>query len=236
METSNGSSSEQPQETKASKRRGFSWLGGVCLGILGLVLVSVPLLTKINQSRLGEFSKEPESLTVSQLIQRGPKGNAHLTLTDFEISRAEVVKVGTKTAGLITTWEYVLIPIHPSGERTKTLHIVVKGANVTQEKDIEQLLQRKSLTGLIINVFDSIPHDAQKLLRQNNPDTDFDSTILFQPDRSPPGTKSRHDFVIVGVILTVLALILWYFGSWRDFVGMIKEELTKVQEKNRKRT
>lgn len=223
----------QTPAPRASKVRGFLWIGGLCVLTFGLLFLIVPSVNALSRARLGDqVSDIPEELTLAELIQRGAKGNPHILLKEYEFD--EYVGIIEKDKSLGQLYEYIVVPIHPlpAGRQGGAPIKVVVKAPVKTKGALDDLLARKTMQGLIINAFENLNVPDKNLLKQKHPGEDFDNVLLFQPDRSPARTASSPSFYIAGAACVVVGIVMWWFGRWRDVRGMVTEEIQRIGEKS----
>src|SRR4051812_36084178 len=163
-------------------------------------------------------SQSPETISLSNLIARGPEGNANIILTDFVAIKPHVVQRG-KRGVYSGTW----IPIVPKdaappdgGVPTTGVKAFVYSDKVRNPEGAYQRLSNPQLPGLVTNKIMTPNSDAMDELKQKYPQTDFSSCLFVHEGREPISEETAAlviyggiAAVVVGFISLGLALFVW---------------------------
>jgi hypothetical protein len=163
-------------------------------------------------------SQTPETISLKNLIARGPEGNANIILTDFALCDNFVVE--TKRG----SWKGVWVPVvskdaaGPDGRggSPTAFKAVIFSTKVRNEGQVYERLSQPQLPGLVTNKIMSLDGDQKKLLKESYPQTDFSTCLIIHEGREPASeTKSGLMIyggigaVVVGLGLLGLALVVW---------------------------
>jgi hypothetical protein len=162
------------------------------IGILCLVVgLGLGYATYV-EYRLGAYAtKEPEEIRLQDLIARGPEGNPHVLLTDFELCDNFVYET---RGGTGSPWSSVWVPIVPRGAggagpgqglRPQRVEAILFSGHVSDEAQLERRCAVPRLEGLVTNRIMSLGSEERKLLAGSYPGTDFSRCIIFQEGRQP---------------------------------------------------
>jgi hypothetical protein len=218
-------------EPPASKARAWLYLLGFLVAGIGFVMIAVPLVNAFNRSRLGaEVSDTPEDLTLERLLARGLSGNPYVRVTQFRF-RPDVV-----TLSKLGRWEQIWVPVQTArgggkGEGGGSFGVIVKSKKVHSQADLDELTARQEITGLLINVFESLSGKERELLKERYPATDFDRVLILEADRKPPTGGNQAVLYIVGAVVFGLGVALCYFTGFGNLRRVLAEEMKKSREK-----
>jgi hypothetical protein len=158
---------------------------GIALIVVGCILG----FFAIQEGRLAATaSATPQEITLQQLIARGPQGNAHIILKDFEFCDNLVYQESEHG----TSWSKVWVPVVPHqgnregvGPRVPNVQALVKSSKVRGQNELNQLTEKTSLQGMVTNRIDSLGSDERKILQQSYPQTDFSKCLIIEDGRKP---------------------------------------------------
>ncbi|QDV19747.1 hypothetical protein Pan153_44150 [Gimesia panareensis] len=145
-------------------------------------------------------TSEPEEVTLTALGQPDGTDNVHLTITDFEYGEGVVFE--EKKNG---DWNQIWIPLVLPGETWTERPIVANTSAVKNEVDLEQLVQRRSLTGVVTNISKGLGGEKKKQFNMMYPDVNLDEALVFQVDRRFPSLLFTIPLTLVGVVLLLVA-------------------------------
>ncbi len=167
------------------------WYGYGCwrlrLGIAGLVLGGMLLFAGYHEWQLGSgASSQPQELTLQQLIDRGPDGNANVRVSDFTLGD----NFAYFSDHSDVYWTRVLIPAVPNTMGEQAAHVlipkvIVKSTHVHDDNEMDAIHERTQLQGLVINRIESLSKDERGILAQDYPGIDFDHCIILEEGRTP---------------------------------------------------
>ena len=167
---------------------GTGW--AVRLGIICLVVgCGLGYATYVEYSLGAYATKEPEQIRLQDLIARGPGGNPHVLLTDYELCDNFVYE--TKGG---SHWTGVWVPIVPRGAagpgpgqglRPQRVQAILFSTRVSNEAELPQRCGGPRLQGLVTNRIMSLGSEERRLLAESYPGTDFSRCLIFQEGRQP---------------------------------------------------
>jgi hypothetical protein len=165
-------------------------------------------------------SATPDTLTLSQLIARGPDGNANVVVTDYVALRPHVMHRGKRGR-----WSGAWVAVVPKddapaggGPPKAVRAFVFSGA-----RDPDAVYQRLSNPQLPRMVSNRImtPNDSEKdELQGLFPQADFSTCVYFHEGREPASEERSALMIyggiaagVIGLGLLGLALVLWRKGA-----------------------
>src|SRR5262249_2912344 len=159
------------------------------LGILLIVVGCILGYFTIQEGRLAATaSATPQEITLQQLIARGPEGNAHIILKDFDFCD-NLVRQQSEHG---TTWTKIWVPVVPrqgnregAGGQVQNVQAIVKSSKVHGEFELNNFTQQTSLQGMVTNRIDSLGSEERKILQQSYPQTDFSKCLIIEDGRQP---------------------------------------------------
>jgi hypothetical protein len=143
----------------------------------------------IQEGRLAATaSSTPQEITLQQLIARGPEGNAHIILKDFEFGDNMVYQQDEHG----TTWAKVWVPVVPHqgiregvGGRILNIQAIVKSSKVPGQSEFNQFATQTSIQGMVTNRIDSLGSEERGILQKSYPQTDFSKCLIVEDGRKP---------------------------------------------------
>jgi len=126
-------------------------------------------------------SREPEEISVRDLIRRGPEGNPNIILTDFSIFEDYICQKKMISG----RWTKVWVPIVPKDDNTEgdekaAIHVFMYSENVANEAEARLRFSKPKLRGLI---------------NQEAPKPGIIGSIMIE--KRYPGTKPHNCIIIV---------------------------------------
>jgi hypothetical protein len=159
-------------------------------------------------------STQAETIALKDLIARGPNGNPHIVLTNFELD--ENIVCSTKDNS--TTWEEVWVPLHPEDDDGQAPGKAPKAVAVQALlfskhcRNADELRARcgnvEELHGMVINKIKGLGSEEQKQLASHYPGTDFGRCLIFEEGRSPAAWGVLLGLWAGSAALVVLGLLL----------------------------
>ncbi len=163
------------------------WLG-IVLVFLGSVLAVVGWQER---GLAAAASEKPEEISLKDLIARGPEGNPHVILRDFELCNGDYV-----VEEHYGHWTKIWVPIVPTDpnnpdaeppEHPTNIRALLFSVNVANEADIANRLDQPRIQALVTNRITSLGSEERRLLESKYPGTDFKSCLIIQEGREPAG-------------------------------------------------
>ena len=119
-----------------------------------------------------------------------------------------------------TYWTTVLIPAFPNTLGDQSDHVlvpklVVKSKHVPSEDQLDRLVDRTQLEGLIVNRTEGLGSDEKDLLLQDYPGIDFSTCIILEEGRQPSGGGMIFLMGGGGLALALGGLGLLFYNSNR---------------------
>lgn len=161
-------------------------------------------------------SQAPETMSLSQLIARGPDGNANVIVTDFVMIRDHSVERGRRGR-----WSGAWVPIvpkdaGPAGGSPRALKALVFCDGSSSPDGVYQRVSTPQLAGLVINRIKTPKDSVKDHFQEAYPQTDFSTCIFIQEGREPTSatTAALMIFgglaaVVIGLACLGLALVVW---------------------------
>jgi hypothetical protein len=216
------------------------WRIGIGLMIVGGFLV----VFGFREARLASgASAQPEQISLSALIARGPEGNPHIILTDFQLSDPYIVEQDKGKE----KWNKVWVPVVPTGRRpnlgmgqlpgpggmgirTTNPQALVYSLKCRDQADLNTRVNVPQLQGMVINRIEGLDSDAKRLLQQDFPATDFTRCLIIQEGRQPTSA-------MISTLMLVGGVIVFLGGGGMLAFGLIQERAAArpVRKKKRKR-
>ena len=144
----------------------------------------------------------PQEVRLDELAKNGPVANVHVRVTDFALGEQYVVE---EERG---KWDRLWVPLFPARapKDPRRIKVLVKTFGVTDERQLQQLYDKATLTG-IIHEPNSLAAKELGELEKCYPGADFSSALVLEcGSEFPSGTKVGTLFG-VGAALLVTALM-----------------------------
>ena len=159
-----------------------------------------------------ESSPTPETMTLNQLIARGPEGNANVVVTDFTLIRDHAVERGRRNR-----WSGAWVPIVPKDAAPGTVpKVFVYTTEGRSPEEVYQQVSGPQLAGLVINKIKTPKGSVEDHFEERYPQVDFDTAIYIEEGRTPSSETTAMLMIlggiaaaVIGVGSLVLALIVW---------------------------
>jgi hypothetical protein len=157
-----------------------------------------------NYSLAGKTKSQPQTLTATQLLQRGPGDNSYVRLTDV-IPRVDAIVV--EGGDHKTYWETAYIPLVPSAPETTAdddaPQIILITKSVKDTAGLEALAKSGSIEG-VLGAWDGVlDQESRDLLHKNYSKMDAAKCYLLSHDATPPSKAGSMVCMGVGVVLLV---------------------------------
>jgi hypothetical protein len=176
-------------------------------------------LTYIEGTMALQSSAKPETISLKNLIARGPDGNAHIILTDFALCDNMVHQTNDNNQNV---WTHVWIPVVPIDEfhpdvkvpvTPRSVKALIFSTNIRNAVEVETRLNKPSIQGMVTNRISSLESKIRALLQQSYPDTDFDKCLIIQEGRTP-SSAGLVFLTGAGALLALLVALALFLGAW----------------------
>jgi len=155
---------------------------------------------------------KPEEITLAALGEPDGTDNVHLTITDFEYGEGVVFEEQKNGE-----WNQIWIPLVLPGEKWTARPIVANTSSVKGEADLEQLVERLTLTGVVTNISKGLGKEKKEQFTMLYPEVNLDEALVFQIDRRFPSLLYTIPLTLVGVVFLLVAAGLHFgFFEGRD--------------------
>jgi len=197
--------------------RNLGWIG-IFLVIVGIVLIVVGIKER---GLAGAASKDPEEISLKNLIARGPDGNPNIILTDYIMCDAAVYTTKDPT---MTRWESVWVPavprepMHqglPAAPRPPQVQALLFSINARNEADLHRIYSQPKLRALVTNRIVSLGSKESNLLNQSYPGTNFSQCLIIQEGREPAGAAKLMLMIGGGSLATLAGLVVLGIGVYQ---------------------
>jgi len=221
-------------------------------GSVGLLLIAAVTLaptTWLELRVVWRSSWYPEELTLKELIARGPGGNPHVVVTDFDLSdevfffhyqqgdmtsgtdsRKQAEAWNAQGAGHSSEWIEVAVPITPHGadgvSSPNKVEAVLTSGQTPNIYHLNRLMARPKVRVLVSNGIRSLCLEQLDLMIAH-PETDMKTCLILDLDRQP-ATPWKLLLLGGGCVLCFL------FSGWL-LVGAFRDLYAAVEERKRKR-
>jgi hypothetical protein len=210
---------------KKKKRSSGSGLGG--LREIGRAFLSrwvlIPVVIGITflgigfkEQKLTDLSSaEPEPITLTRLLERGPNGNPNLILSDFQLCENWVYEKKTMVGVAVGEWTKVWVPIVPTNgaanafanfQNRTNVRALILSTRVHNENEVVPVLAVQQLSGMVINQISSLNSKEKKFLEQGYPGVNFDNVIIFEEGRKPASSEKIGYLLSGGGLLVVVGI------------------------------
>lgn len=146
-------------------------------------------------------TKEPEQVTLAALGATDGTSNVHLTVSDFQFGEGVVFEEKNGR------WTQIWIPLVEPGEKWTPRPIVVNSNDVKSEHDLNSLVLKTELTGVITGGLGS---KQSKQFAAMYPQTDLKNALVLDLDKSFPSTLTAVGLLVIGVIALLVAAGLFF--------------------------
>jgi hypothetical protein len=182
------------------------------LGIALIVLGGVVGYFGVQELRLAAAaSPTPEAISLKELIDRGPDGNAHVSLRDYDLLEDELVPSDDS--------DKIYVPVVPAGSAAEgkvqpgDIKAIIVSSHVPDADDLHLLAP--PLKGMVVNWIDPISSDDRDLLKENLPGIDLKNCVIIEEGRAPKGAAHLLLFGVGCVGLVGLGAVLIVGGLIR---------------------
>ncbi len=178
----------------------------------GLLMGGVKEVTLFNAS-----SRNPETISLAQLAERGPQGNPNIILTDFRLCNNFVQQTRTHWGHKEETWDSVWVPIVPRdkgllglfGANAAGINIqaIIFSKHVGSKAELTKLAAPQ-LRGMVINAISSLRGDQLKLLQQAYPGIDFERCLIIEEGHEPASAALLSFYLGGGGVLALIGVFV----------------------------
>jgi hypothetical protein len=214
----------------------FGWLsrprqdrriGSLRLPIVLAVIGGMVFFLGISEKKLADASsQQPEQISLSKLVERGPEGNANIILTDYKICPDYICERKTMGGQPVGDWTKVWVPIvRPNllglGAAAQVaagneIHAIIFSTHVSNEGELIAKLGRPPLHGLVTNRIKSLSTKEKDLLKQHYFGIDCDRCLIIDEGRTPTSSELITLYLGSGGLLLLAGIGL---GGMRLFGG-----------------
>jgi hypothetical protein len=113
-------------------------------------------------------AEAPQTITLAELLTKGPGDNSHVTVTRFEVGRDYVVS--TKGAERITFM--ILRPLEPVPSTAQQI-LMVENRYLKTTAEADAVDNNQTITGIYSKSFNSTSRESRRLLEEKYPGLDF---------------------------------------------------------------
>lgn len=163
------------------------------------------------------YSETPQVMTCSDLGERGPGENVHVSLTAFRPCEQGYVYYDASLEG---HWESVYIPLCPAGQgpepAPEDIRVIARLGDLAGENELWKRLSVPTESGIVVSNGSKLGGWDRRILADFYPGMQFDRCWVIDFDRRPP----QKDFATYGMAFCVviavfgLGVVAWdYFGG-----------------------
>jgi hypothetical protein len=162
-------------------------------------------------------SREPEEISLRDLIRRGPEGNPNIVLKDFTIFDDYVGK--KKLTG---RWTKVWVPIVPtdadedSSGRPAAIRAFLFCEEGGSDNEIRQRFGRPKVRGMVNPDAPKPGIIGSVLLERSYPGTDSSKCLIIEEGREPAGVLKLGLFGAGFIFFAVATAGVWYLARLMD--------------------
>jgi len=162
-------------------------------------------------------SKEPEEISVRDLIRRGPEGNPNIILTDFSIFEDYICQKKMISG----RWTKVWVPIVPKdddteGDQKAAIHVFMYSENVTNEAEARLRFSKPKLRGLINQEAPKPGIIGSIMIEKRYPGTKSHNCIIIVEGKEPAGVLKLGLLAFGFLAFTGLTFGIWYIARQVD--------------------
>ncbi|MEL7237533.1 MAG: hypothetical protein AAGK78_01620 [Planctomycetota bacterium] len=204
-------------------------IGGGILAFLG-----------IKQWSLKNAAKpEPTQVTYAELVSPD-LDNAHVTIDNFAMPGDFIYSQNETTRQYETVYLPAIDPDGAYGEKVATaitdtlaaggtiddvvmpgvvaseVQVIVKTTKAKNQQQVDRLIEKESLQGIVVNKIEGIDGEVKRLLEQSYPGIDADNVILLEVDRKPPSAGKAFGMTFGGFGLTLAGIAGFVFAGKRS--------------------
>lgn len=174
--------------------------------MLGLIIIGgVFVFLGVQEYRLSKVARvEPQTITCAKLAATGPGENAHVRLTDFELTENYIYKNRKRSM----EWQTSYVPAVPlrvkDSPSVRTVKVLVKSSRARDEDELYALGQGP-IDGVVVNAIGQLGSDEKRLLQESYPDIDFDACWIVEAGKKPASREKLLGMIGGGGGLAVVA-------------------------------
>lgn len=171
----------------------------------------------------GKVEAEPARMTARELIENGPGDNRHIELVDWLAMPDMVYAEDQSTRRWADAWAgfipidgqeaLALAAAYENAERTgapvRTPRVdvnIIAHFDIESETEYERLVERETITGVIINDVYTMDDEAMEMLAESYPHVDMNSVWYFDIGRKVPTAGAGYAQAGGGVLLALLGV------------------------------
>lgn len=188
-------------------------------GFISLFLGGGLLYAGIQGKRLADASsQQPETISLKQLVARGPDGNPNIVLTDFELCN-NFVYAAKSVGGLkeLGGWTKVWVPIVPRGDNLNpplgavapagNVQALIYSSHVGSQAELPKLAVAQ-LRGMVTNRIESLGVKEKQRLQEAYPGINFDRCLIIDEGREPLSAGRTSLLIGGGGLLAMAGVVL----------------------------
>jgi len=200
--------------------------------LFGALICAIFGLEELSLSQ--RSSREPEEISLIQLIRRGPDGNPNIVLTDFSIFDDYIYRKNLVGG----TWTKVWVPILPSVGSTAgdkepaAIRAFLYSEDIQNEAQVRQRFDRPKLRGMVNPNATKPGIIGRMLIRKNFPGTAPEKCLIIEEGKEPAGILKLALWALGFVVFVCLTPAIWYrcrqLEKARSEVKLIEKIPSKV--------
>lgn len=187
--------------------RKFAILLSICLGV---VCAFINWFGTKSLDGLDKEENQPTVVSCEQLLEKWPRDNFHLQLTDYQRGK----RIVSQDYDQDDNWEMVYVPLFPS--RLSSLgnnfsSVIIYFDDVKNETELNERLASEKLDAQLWYTQQKLPTAIYSDMAQEYRLMDFSQCVILQGGFRPPN-KDIASFAVLGSYLGILAsgiIIVW---------------------------
>lgn len=188
---------------------------------IGLLLAGSVLLWYAYREWKGSqgASASPESISLEQLIARGPEGNPHLLLRDY-VPCDNYTSIPNKQGD---GWGWVYVPLIPGKlpkyneslpPSTGKVEVLARYGTIKEPHQLSLLRNPSGIRGLVVNTIDPLSSRDRDALQEHYPEIDLSRCAIVEEGRAPADEFVIQGSAGLGGVLLLAGLLLLGLVAW----------------------
>jgi hypothetical protein len=169
-----------------------------------------------------QSSREPEEISLRDLIRRGAEGNPNIILTNFNIFEDYIYQRKLVSGKWTKVW-VPIVPVDENADGTGTspaIHAFLYSEDIGSDKEVRQRFGAAKLRGMVNPSAEKPGIVGRVLLNKLYPGTNPSKCIIIEENRTPAGTLKLGLYSIGFVLLAGLTGGIWYLARLLDKVEL----------------